>query len=177
MSEENFTLSYSNEDDKAYGLAGMAISLAALDALDSVVGVSLDADGPMVTFAHKFYFSGSPVFSPKATWDSLLHKYYITVAMVLSNVMSRTIVRLNREIPIDILGDIHKEIIEEGKDSCSLDEDEIEILFNKTQTYMGRIFRNPRLHPAIEEFTRTLSRRRSLSGNELLDELRHLSII
>ena len=34
------TLTYLNEDDKAYGLAGMAISLAALDAIDRVAGVS-----------------------------------------------------------------------------------------------------------------------------------------
>ena len=32
------TLTYLNEDDKAYGLAGMAISLAALDAIDRVAG-------------------------------------------------------------------------------------------------------------------------------------------
>ena len=50
------TLTYLNEDDKAYGLAGMAISLAALDAIDRVAGVSLDSDGPMVTFSHQYYF-------------------------------------------------------------------------------------------------------------------------
>ena len=37
---QQLTLKYQNEDDKAYGLAGMAIALAALDALDRVAGVS-----------------------------------------------------------------------------------------------------------------------------------------
>ncbi len=45
---QQLTLKYQNEDDKAYGLAGMAIALAALDALDRVAGVSLDAHGPKV---------------------------------------------------------------------------------------------------------------------------------
>ncbi len=91
-SMQQLTLKYQNEDDKAYGLAGMAIALAALDALDRVAGVSLDSDGPMVTFSNEFYFSGSPSVSPKSTWNALLHNYYITSAMVVSSVMSRSLV-------------------------------------------------------------------------------------
>lgn len=177
MSTDKITLSYLNEDDKAYGLAGMAISLAALDAIDRVAQVSLDATGPMVTFSHQYYFSGSPSISPKTTWDNLLHNFYITSAMVISNVMARSIVRLGCDVPQEILDTIRREITAEGRDACSLEDDEIEALYDKTRSYMGRIFRNPRLHPAIEEFARTLSRRRSLSGNEIIDELRSLSLI
>lgn len=177
MSNEKMTLTYINEDDKAYGLAGMAISLAALDAMDRVSTISLDADGPMVTFSHQYYFSGSPSISPKTTWDNLLHNYYITSAMVLSNVMARSLVRMRQDVPTAVLDTIHKEIANEGKETCSLEDDEIETIYDKTRTYMGRIFRNPRLHPAIEDFARTLSRRRQLSGHEILDELRALSII
>lgn len=171
------TLTYLNEDDKAYGLAGMAISLAALDAMDRVATISLDNDGPMVTFSHQYYFSGSPSISPKTTWDNLLHNYYITSAMVLSNVMARSLVRMRQDVPKKVLDTIHREIMEEGRDTCSLEDDEIENIYDKTRAYMGRIFRNPMLHPAIDDFARTLSRRRSLSGNEILDELRALSII
>lgn len=177
MSDEIFTLSYLNEDDKAYGLAGMAISLAALDAMDRVAEVSLDNSGPMVTFSNQYYFSGSPSISPKATWDNLLHNYYVTSAMVISNVMARSLVRLRRDVPSDVMKKIHEEIAEEGRDVCSLEDDEIETIYDKTRSYMGRIFRNPRLHPAIEDFARTLSRRRSLSSNEIIDELRALSLI
>lgn len=177
MSDEIFTLSYLNEDDKAYGLAGMAISLAALDAMDRVAEVSLDNAGPMVTFSNQYYFSGSPSISPKATWDNLLHNYYVTSAMVISNVMARSLVRLRRDVPSDVMKKIHEEIAEEGRDVCSLEDDEIETIYDKTRSYMGRIFRNPRLHPAIEDFARTLSRRRSLSGNEIIDELRALSLL
>lgn len=171
------TLTYLNEDDKAYGLAGMAISIAALDAIDRVATVSLDAEGPMVTFSHQYYFSGSPSISPKITWDNLLHNFYITSAMVVSNVMARSMVRLGKDVPADVMDAVHKEIAEEGRDTCSLDDDEIDTLYDKTKAYMGRIFRNPRLRPAIEDFARTLSRRRTLSGSEIIDELRSLSII
>jgi len=177
MGNETMTLSYLNEDDKAYGLAGMAISLAALDAIDRVASVSLDADGPMVAFSHQYYFSGSPSISPKVTWDNLLHNFYITSAMVISNVMARSMVRLGKDIPVEVLDAVHNEITEEGRDTCSLEDDEIDTLYDKTFTYMGRIFRNPRLHSAIDDFARILSRRRTLSGTEVLDELRALSIV
>ncbi len=171
------TLAYTNEDDKAYGLAGMAISLAALDAIDRVASITLDTNGPMVTFSHQYYFSGSPSISPKTTWDNLLHNFYITSAMVLSNVMARSMVRLREDVPAELLKQIHDEMVEEGRETCSLEEDEVDTLYDKTRTYMGRIFRNPRLHPAINDFAHLLSRRRSLSGNEIIDELRALSLV
>ena len=177
MSTDKLTLAYLNEDDRAYGLAGMAISLAALDAIDRIAGVSPDAEGPMVSFSHEYYFSGSPSISPKSTWSNLIHNFYITSAMVVSNVMARSIVRLGKEVPDDILDTIRMEMEAEGADSCSLDADEVDTLYRKTMTGMRRIFANRRLHPAIEDFARTLSRRRTLSGMEIYDELRALRLI
>ena len=174
---ETLTLTYLNEDDKAYGLAGMAISLAALDAMDFVADISLDAEGPMVNFSHQYYYPSSPAISVKSNWNNLLHNFYITSAMVLSNVMARSLVRLHTPVPADVLDAIYSEIAEEGKETCSLEEDEIESIYNRTSSYMRRIFNNPRVMPAIDEFARTISRRRTLSGHEILDELKLLQII
>ncbi|MDE6296275.1 MAG: hypothetical protein K2L89_00365 [Muribaculaceae bacterium] len=174
---ETLTLTYLNEDDKAYGLAGMAISLAALDAMDFVADISLDSDGPMVNFSHRYYHPASPAISVKANWDNLLHNFYITSAMVISNVMARSMVRLHSQVPAEIMDEIYAEITEEGKETCSLEEDEIENIYNRTTSYMRRIFNNPRVTPAIDEFARTISRRRTLSGHEIIDELKLLQII
>lgn len=177
MSKEKFTLSYANEDDRAYGLAGMAISLAALDAIDRIATISLDTDGPMVSFSNEYYFSGSPSISPKATWSNLIHNFYITSAMVMANVMARSFVRLGEDVPSSTLDTIRSEMKAEGSDTCSLEEDEIDSLYNKSYMGMRRIFTNGRLYPAIEDFVRTIGRRRTLSGNEIYDELRALRLI
>lgn len=178
MSSDKLTLKYLNEDDRAYGLAGMTISLAALDATDRVAEISLDSDGPMVTFAHQYYFCGAPSISPKAAWNNLMQNYYITSAMVLSNVMARSVVRLQlTDLPQDVLDEIKENMVLEGKDVCGLEDDEIDRLYQKVYTYMRRIFYNPRLHPAIKEYVRILSRRRRLSGSDIYDELRLLRII
>lgn len=181
MTEHNdnqqFTLAYQNEDDRAYGLAGMAVSLAALDAIDRVAGISLDAEGPMVSFSHQYYFVASPSFSPKAAWDNLLQNFYITAAMALANVFSRSMVRLGREVPEEVLAAIRAEIDAEGRETCSLEDDEIAALYRKTFDYTHRIFANPRLRPAIRDFAATISRRRRLSGTDIRDELRDLHLI
>ena len=177
MENPVLTLEYANEDDRAYGLAGMAISVAALDAIDKIASVSLDADGPMVTFSHEYYFLGSPAISPKAAWNHTLSNFYLTSAMVVSNLMARSLVRLGHDIPRSVMDRVHDEIDAEGRDSCSLEPDEIDRIYRKTTTYMNRIFGNPRLHPAIEDFARTLSRRREMSGIEIFDELRALRIL
>ena len=175
--ENDITISYLNEDDRAYGLAGMAISLAALDALDSITRISLDADGPMVTFAGHYYFAGSPSVSPKAVWDTLVRNFHITSSMVVGNIMARSLIRMGREVPDDILARLHDEIAAEGADTCSLDADETEALFRRTLSYARRIFANPRIKPAVDEFARVISRRRDLTSAEIRDELAMLNII
>lgn len=171
------TLQYLNEDDRAYGLAGMAISLAAFNAMDRVAEVTLDTDGPMVTFSNEYYFSGSPSISPKATWHNLIKNFRITSAMAIANLLSRSVVRMKAEVPADLMETLRSTIITEGRESCSLEEDEIEEIYRNTLSYSRRIFNNPRLHPAIEEFARVLARRRTLSGREIAEELHMLQLI
>ncbi len=143
------TLTYLNEDDKAYGLCrdGYFARRARCDRSRGRRLSRLRRLGPMVTFSHQYYFSGSPSISPKTTWDNLLRNFYITSAMVISNVMSRSMVRLGQDVPAELLDTIHNEISREGRDTCSLEDDEIDTIYEKTRSYMGRIFRNPRLHP------------------------------
>lgn len=177
MSQQKLTLAYLNEDDRAYGLAGMVISLASLHAIDRVAEVSLDADGPMVEFSNEYYFAGSPSVSPRLTWDNLVQNFHITTAMVLSNVMARSMVRLKEAAPESLMKEIYKEVEREGRDTCELEKDEIEHLYNNALTRTRRLFMNPRLHPAIDEFARIISRRRNLSGREIRDELHLLQLI
>ena len=171
------TLYYQNEDDRAYGLAGMAISLAALDAIDRIAGISIDSAGPMVSFSHEYYFSGSPSISPKSTWNNLINNFYITSSMVVSNVLARSLVRTGEEVPESILDKIRDEMIAEGQDSCSLESDEVERLFARSLSGMRRIFANRRLYPAIEQFAGLVARKRTMTGNEIYDELRALILI
>lgn len=174
--ENENRLQYQNEDDRAYGLAGMAIALAAMDALGWVADMDLDARGPMVEFSHAFYFSTSPSVSPKAVWRRSVENFKITSMMVMANVMSRYYVRMSQSIPPEILGYVRDAMTEEGAVTCSLEADEVTQLFNLAMRDCHRIFSNPRLSPRITEFAGTLGRLRHMSALEVADELHRLQL-
>ena len=177
MSKQRFSLSYQNEDDRAYGLAGMMVALASLDAIDKVATVTMDSEGPMVEFSHAYYFTGSPSISPKSTWDNLVENFHITTSMVVGNILARTLVRLKEEAPEDVMKEVYSQVEEEGKVTCSLEQDEISQLYDHAMSRAVRIFRNPRVQPAIDEFARIISLKRTLSGREIFDELHMLQLI
>lgn len=171
-----FTLAYDNEDDRAYGLAGMAVTIASLDAIDRISEIYLDAEGPMVTFSNEYYFSGSPSVSPKATWENLISNFHLTASMVVGNVMARSLVRLHQEVPSDVMKQISEEIRLEGRLSCELEQDEVDAMMSRMMSRANRIFLNPRVHPLLRELVGVISRRRRLSGRELSEELAYLQL-
>ena len=55
------TLQYISDRDKAYGVAGMTITLVALDGEDYFSGIDLDAPaGEHVIMSHEYGFGGQP---------------------------------------------------------------------------------------------------------------------
>ena len=172
----NFQLTYSNEDDRAYGLAGMAISMASLDALDRITEIFLDAEGPMVSFAQSYYYSFSPAVSPKAVWENLMSNFQLTTSLVLGNIMARSLVRLGMEADDETFDEIRSLVREEGMEVCALDREEADAVFDKMMRHSRRLFHNPRLQPAVKQLANVISRRRRLSVLDLAEELDLLRI-
>lgn len=176
MKSMNFQLTYSNEDDRAFGLAGMAISMASLDALDRLTEIFLDAEGPMVNFSQDYYYSYSPAISPKAVWNNLLNNLQLTTSLVIGNVMARSLVRLGGEADPGVFEEIRQLVRDEGREVCALEEEEADAMFDKMMRHSLRLFHNPRLHPAVRELAAVISRRRRLSVIDLAEELEMLRI-
>ena len=177
MSKSIVELKYNNEDDRCYGLAGMAITLAALDAIDRVSSISLDSDDLMVDFIKDYYYEGSPLVSAKASWNHILENFHITSAMMISNLLSRRLIYEKKDVERDVLNLLYDTIVEEGEESCSLEEDEVRDLFNKTLAYSRRIFGNRRIYPMVDKFAKIIAERRTLSGSEVREELHFLQLI
>ena len=177
MAKTSDNLIYKNEDDRCYGLAGMTLTLSRLGALDRVASVSLDSPGTMVTFAHSYYFCGSPSISPKSAWKNLIDNYYITLGMVIANLMARRIVRERSTVAKEDFDAIYELILDEGINTCSLEEEEIRHIFDTTVTKLNHIFTNAFMRPKIEELARTIARRRTMSGTEVRDEMYYLDLL
>ena len=68
-------LKYSDEQDKCYGVTGMAVSLVIWDADDMLAHIDMDAD-ESVEFVPEYYFSGNrSVFHPLKSHPQSYCKY------------------------------------------------------------------------------------------------------
>lgn len=168
------TLAYRNDDDRAYGLAGMIFSLGSLDALDAIQDVSIDSDGPMVTFTNTYYHCMAPTASARAVWDAMQRNFYLTASMVVANVMARAMVLDRTMVPSGVLDEIYDEIKTEGESSLDLEEDEVKHLYDNILLQNRRLFGNPRLHEPLRRMSGLLALRRSMTGADIIDELQEL---
>lgn len=170
-------MKYRNEDDKCYGVTGMVLGLSVFDANDLFTSVSIDGeDNSCISFTPDFYFSGNPRLSAKDSWQCLYSHYQISMGLVISNVLCRKMLLdrgvldgKTRKALLDVLSD-------EGKETCQLERDEVEQVFDKTYSYLMRIFSNSGLAKAIRQFAERLKEKRTLSNGEALDLLDELNI-
>lgn len=170
-------LAYRSEEDRCYGLAGMTLTLASLDAIDSVVRVSMDDSDSMVIFSNEFFWGSSQAASPKAHWHFLMRNFQITTSLALSNVLSRCLIRERGADPTEMLEALYPVIEAEGRETCALEEDEIKNFYENSLRKVQRTFGNPRLHPYVDRLVQILSTRRTLSGREIAEELHALHLL
>lgn len=171
------TLRYRDERDRAYGLAGMALGLIINDGEQFLDAIDLDAPGgDMLLLSPAYYFPLTPSTAPRAILDTLTGRYTATVGTVIGGILSRCYVNDGEEITPDCLRLLHNAILDEGRASCQLEEEEINAIFNKQFNYMRRVFRSPSVNNVVSDLATTLRRQRRLPLRDLLDLLAPLGV-
>ena len=167
---------YTDEVDKSFGLAGMAISLTAWDQHMMISNITLDApDGESsISFGPEFFFSSNPRMSARIAWNELVKQYQMFVGMVIGNIVCRKAVNRREPLTRQLSADIYSLIEDEGRDLCALEADEIDMIFNKTYSYLTDFFSDRRMASAADRFASDLRLRRSMSSHDIDDELRSL---
>ena len=171
-------LRYTDEKDKSYGLAGMAISMVVLDGEEYLDGLSIDAPtGEGIELSQEFYFVGNPRKKKKIAWNEMLKHFQLSSGMVISNVMCRNYVQHRRKLNSDIVDELKNFMRDEARENCSLDEDESDMIFDKTLRYFDRLFSYSHVHEIANEFADTIVRQRHLSSQEIIEQLSRLSVL
>lgn len=167
-------LKYTDELDKSLGIAGMSIALMVCDGENCISAVSVEAGESAVEFAPEAFFACNPRFSAKIAWNQLMREFHIFSGMLLGNVMCRHMA-LNKNVTQDILDIIHNLLLEQGSDNCSLDDDEIEELFNNDLRYFRRLFSHPAVSDAARDFASNLRIHRRMTAGDVFENLSRLS--
>lgn len=172
------SLKYSDENDRSYGAAGMAIGLVVYDGEDMLASISIDADpNDMVSLTPEFYFAGNPGVSAKTAWNQILKNYNLGIAMVMSNLLCRNLVMRRSGLTDEMRATLHELAMDEGRNSCSLEDDEIDRLFNKNLSYLTRVFSHHGVQSVAHDFAAQLLSRRSLSRLDVLEQLASLRML
>lgn len=167
---------YKDEQDKSYGLTGMAIAVVALDGEEWLAGISIDAPvGEGVEMSQDFYFNGNPRMSAKTVWNEMLRQYRLSSGMVISNVMCRNYVQHRRKLQPDTVKELRETVREWASERCSLDDDESDMLFDNTMQYFDRLYTYAHVHEAARGFADMLVARRTLTAQEIMEALRGLA--
>lgn len=166
---------YIDEEDKSYGAAGMAIGMVVYKGVDRLAALDLDAEPwEMVEFFDEFSSMESPTFSAKGVWGALIGRFELEMAMAISNVMCRRMVKEHRRLTDSTRRALLKMLEEEGAEACSLEADEVGRLYNKEFNYLFQVFSHRGVAEMAGEFADDLRRRRRMTRMEVMEALRGL---
>lgn len=171
-------LSYRNEDDKCYGITGMAMAVVIFDGEEMLAGVDMDADPEAaMQFTGDFYFNGNPGFSAKNAWNQILKNFNLAMALAIGNVLCRRMILDRTSVEPEMADYLRGMMVEEGRENCSLEEDETTRLFNKNYNYLSRVFGHHGVQDVARDFAVVLRSRRTMTRLDVLDQLRALSML
>ncbi len=171
------SLGYSDERDKCYGIAGMAITMVALDGENYLAAIHLDADpGETIVLTPEYGLKGNPRMSAKIVWEQSVNELRLSTSMILGNLACRRYVLLHKGIDASDSAKVRAAVREDAATQCSLEADEADRLFDSCMSYVDRIFRHAGIRRVADSFSEELTRRRSMTGTEVVEILASLGL-
>ncbi len=169
-------LRYSDETDRTYGVAGMAIAMILWDGEPYLASVSIDRPaGESIEFTPAFGFNGNPRLTATLAWRQLIKQFEMSTAMLMGNAMCRSYIGSSRPLTSAVTAALRALVRDEGREVCSLDDDEIDIIYNKTHRYLDRVFSHAGVSSVARDLASAIATRRSLTAAEVLDALAPLN--
>lgn len=169
------TLKYTDESDKCYGITGMAIGLVIWNAEDMMAAVNLDAEpADMIEFVPEYYFCGNPRISAKNSWNHVLQHYQASMGMLIGNVMCRSYVLRGTHPSKEARAKLLICLDQEGRSACALESDEIERVFDRSFSYLEKVFNHPGVHSIANDFANLLREQRRMSRSDVMECLSRL---
>ena len=170
-------LSYTDETDKAYGMAGSTISLVAADGEHYLAALDMDAEpAEAISLVSGFGMKANPRMSAKVIWTQAVKELRVFILMAIGNVVCRAYLRSHRALNSDEEALLRSVVADEAARHCELDSDEAAELFDSNLMFVDRLFNHRSIGPVVSSFASTIATRRHLSGAEAVEILASLGI-
>lgn len=165
-------LRYKDESDKSLGLAGMAIALMACDGENYLSSVSLEEGEQPFDLDDDSFLNGNPRISARLVWNDMFVRFQLITGLVIGNILCR---RRGAMPTSKELAAVRDFVLREGAAECSLDNDEIEGIYNKNLSFYRRMFGHRQVIELAESFAAQLRVQRRMSAGEVFDYLSSLN--
>ena len=160
-------ITYQDECDRSYGLTGMAISLAVFNNGEKIMDIDIDRSPEPIGLAHDFFFSGNPRCSAKMVWDEMAENFHLALAMAIGNLLSRKLVHNLDVFNEDDERELKAIAINEGAESCGLERDEVNLIWEKDLNYLRKVFQHPSIQRVVQDMASEIQKRRIISRQEI----------
>lgn len=163
-------MKYRSENDKAYGVAGMALGLAVFDVSALSQGIDLDATGfECLQFVPDFFIAGNPLMSAKDSWKHTYSHFQVMMGLSIANAMCRKMLLDHGSIDRKLRTLLLETACNEGMVSCQLEKEEVEPLFDKYFSHLMGVFSNQDIAQAVDRFAHIIQQERTLSRQDMED--------
>lgn len=163
------TLKYKDDKDRAYGLGGMTVCMLLMDNEGFIDSVNLDAPADCgMVFSPDFYYVDNPNLSAKAVWRKKSTQFETVAGMLISNLLARALVREQSEISRELSDLLLSNLKDEGREACSLEEDEVRDVFYKTYSFFHRVFSHRQVGAIMDEFVDKLIKVRRMDRESVI---------
>ncbi len=170
------SIKYSDDTDRAFGLCGMALALYIYDAEQYLAALSADAPADLgLELTPDFFTVANPALSAKNVWKSSLENFSLGSAMLLANLLARSLVRRHSELSQPVRNLAINMLVDEGADACGLAEAEVMQICDKAYMYMHRLLSHPGIAGIIRDMAQALQTERSLSRDRIMPFLSQIN--
>ena len=169
-------LRYTDDSDRAYGVAGMSVAMVLWEGEPYLASVSIDSPvGESIQFTPAFGFNGNPRMTASIAWREMQSRFELSAAMIMGNVMCRSYVQRSQPLSNNVAAQLRAIIRDEASEKCSLDSDEADLVYNKVYRYLDRVFTHSGVSSITAGLADTLMQRRTLTGGEIIEILSALN--
>ncbi len=88
--------------------------------------------------------------------------------MLISNLLARALVREQSEISRELSDLLLSNLKDEGREACSLEEDEVRDVFYKTYSFFHRVFSHRQVGAIMDEFVDKLIKVRRMDRESVI---------
>lgn len=171
------SLHYTDDRDMAYGVAGMTITLVALDGEEYFDGIDLDAPaGEQILMSHEFGIKGNPRMSAKIVWEQTLRELRLAASLALGNLTCRRYLLAHMAVRPAELDAMRDAMRHDAHYHLDMDDDETDRIFDSCRQYADRLFRHQGVADIAHSFAGKLIEKHRMSASEAIEILSSLGL-